>query len=121
MPSGSVSRTGACQRCHRRKVKCDRTRPSCAPCSRINLQCTNAAREHQIQLRRQDAERLEQHIRDLQAENDNLTGRLADAQQQQHQPSTEDERLATPTTTSSLGLQIDESEAPTAGSSDIAS
>ncbi|KAK1676334.1 fungal-specific transcription factor domain-containing protein [Colletotrichum godetiae] len=120
MPSGSVSRTGACQRCHRRKVKCDRTRPSCAPCSRINVQCTYAAREHQIQLRRQDVERLEQHIRDLQAENDNLTGRLVDAQQQ-HQPGTENERLATPTTTSSLGLQTDESEAPTAGSGEIAS
>ncbi|KAK1483665.1 fungal specific transcription factor domain-containing protein [Colletotrichum tamarilloi] len=118
MPSGSVSRTGACQRCHRRKVKCDRTRPSCAPCSRINVQCTYAAREHQIQLRRQDVERLEQHIRDLQAENDNLTGRLAE---HQRQADTADERLATPTTTSSLGLQTDEPEAPAAGGGEIAS
>ncbi|KAK2018626.1 fungal-specific transcription factor domain-containing protein [Colletotrichum eremochloae] len=119
MPSGSVSRTGACLRCHRRKVKCDRTRPSCAPCARINVQCTYAAREHQIQLRRQDVERLEQHIRDLQAENDSLTGRLASLQQQPQQAVTDD-RLATPKTTSSLGLQSEDTQAP-AGSGEIAS
>ncbi|KAK1974610.1 fungal-specific transcription factor domain-containing protein [Colletotrichum cereale] len=121
MPSGSVSRTGACQRCHRRKVKCDRTRPSCVPCARINVQCTYAAREHQIQLRRQDVERLEQHIRDLQAENDNLTGRLAGLQQQSQQSAAAaDDRLATPNTTSSLGLQSEDTHA-SAGSGEIAS
>ncbi|OHX00003.1 major facilitator superfamily transporter [Colletotrichum incanum] len=119
MPSTSVSRTGACQRCHRRKVKCDRTRPSCAPCARINVQCTYAAREHQIQLRRQDVERLEQRIRDLQAENDNLTGRLADVQQQPQQAGNDD-RLATPNTTSSMGLQSDDTH-PQPGSGEIAS
>ncbi|GJD03145.1 fungal specific transcription factor [Colletotrichum higginsianum] len=140
MPSGSISRTGACQRCHRRKVKCDRTRPSCAPCARVGVQCTYAAREHQIQLRRQDVERLEQHIRDLQAENDNLAGRLADVQQEQRSPQQsqqtqqsqqpqqpqqagaddDNNRLATPNTTSSLGLQSDDTQAP-AESGEIAS
>ncbi|KAF6825815.1 fungal specific transcription factor [Colletotrichum plurivorum] len=118
MPSGSVSRTGACQRCHRRKVRCDRTRPSCAPCVRIGAQCTYAAREHQVELRRQDVERLEQRIRDLRAENDELSGRLAEAERQQQQRgSTEEgqrredrrasdaERLATP---ASLSLQNEE-------------
>ncbi|KAK2025457.1 fungal-specific transcription factor domain-containing protein [Colletotrichum zoysiae] len=119
MPSGSVSRTGACLRCHRRKVKCDRTRPSCAPCARISVQCTYAAREHQIELRRQDVERLEQHIRDLQAENDSLTGRLASLQQQPQQ-AVADHRLATPKTTSSLGLQSEDTQ-PAAGRGEIAS
>ncbi|EFQ25738.1 fungal specific transcription factor domain-containing protein [Colletotrichum graminicola] len=119
MPSGSVSRIGACLRCHRRKVKCDRTRPSCAPCARISVQCTYAAREHQIQLRRQDVERLQQHIRDLQAENDNLTGRLAGLQQQPQQAVASD-RVATPNSTSSLGLQSEESQVP-AGGGEIAS
>ncbi|KAJ0165758.1 hypothetical protein CTA2_10073 [Colletotrichum tanaceti] len=88
MPSsGSISRTGACQRCHRLKVRCDRTRPSSAPYARVSgVQCPYAAREHQIQLRRQDVERLEQHIRDLRAKNDGLVGRLADVQYEQRRP-----------------------------------
>ncbi|KAK1570110.1 fungal-specific transcription factor domain-containing protein [Colletotrichum navitas] len=119
MPPGSVSRTGACLRCHRRKVKCDRTRPSCAPCARISVQCTYAAREQQIQLRRQDVEKLQQHIRDLQAENDNLTERLAGLQQRPQQAVAGD-RLATPNSTSSLGMQSEEAQVP-AGSGEIAS
>ncbi|KAF6825021.1 fungal specific transcription factor domain-containing protein [Colletotrichum musicola] len=132
MPSGPVSRTGACQRCHRRKVRCDRTRPSCAPCARIGAQCTYAAREHQVELRRQDVERLEQRIRDLREENDVLSGRLAEAERQQQRASTEEgqrreerrqtderqrteERLATP---ASLGLQTEEEGR---GSNEVAS
>ncbi|KAL0935552.1 fungal specific transcription factor domain-containing protein [Colletotrichum truncatum] len=120
MPSGSAGRTGACQRCHRRKVRCDRSRPSCAPCSRINVQCTYAAREHQVELRRQDVERLEQRIRELQSQNESLSGRLAEAQQQQMERTGSGDRLATPATSSSLGLPTDESRAP-AGSNEIAS
>ncbi|KAF4910605.1 Positive regulator of purine utilization [Colletotrichum fructicola] len=121
MPPASASRTGACQRCHRRKVRCDRTRPSCAPCARINAQCTYAAREHQIELRRQDVERLEQKIRDLQTENDELSGKLAEAQQQQPQErASSGDRLVTPATSSSLGLQTAEQRAP-AGGNEIAS
>lgn len=124
MPPAYASRTGACQRCHRRKVRCDRTRPSCAPCARINAQCTYAAREHQIELRRQDVERLEQKIRDLQAENDELSGKLAEAQQQQPQQHQErassGDRLVTPATSSSLGLHTEEQRAP-AGGNEIAS
>ncbi|KAL3292971.1 transcription activator protein acu-15 [Colletotrichum asianum] len=78
--------------------------------------------EHQIELRRQDVERLEQKIRDLQTENDELSGKLAEAQQQQPQDrASSEDRLVTPaTSSSSLGLQTEEQRAP-AGGNEIAS
>ncbi|ATY67275.1 fungal specific transcription [Cordyceps militaris] len=72
-----ANRTGACQRCHYRKVRCDRKRPSCSVCAQVDIPCEYAPRERQLQLRRQDVERLEQRLRDLQTDYDSLQARLS--------------------------------------------
>lgn len=91
-----ASRTGACQRCHRRKVRCDRKRPSCAPCARLNAQCQYAPREHQVQLRRQDVERLEQRLRRLEADNASLSTQLSAARQQSGESHSQGRATASP-------------------------
>ncbi|KAL2114031.1 hypothetical protein VUR80DRAFT_1327 [Thermomyces stellatus] len=64
----------ACERCHRRKVRCDKAVPQCAPCRRSGVDCHYAASE--AQLRRRHIQKLERRIRDLQDANDALTERL---------------------------------------------
>ena len=71
---GSGARSGACERCHRRKVRCDKIQPQCSPCARANSTCRYVTSEHQ--LRRRNVQRLEARIKDLQDENENLTGQL---------------------------------------------
>ncbi|OAA55750.1 Transcription factor [Cordyceps fumosorosea ARSEF 2679] len=95
-----ANRTGACQRCHYRKVRCDRTRPSCGVCARVSAECEYAPREHQIQLRRHDVERLEQRLRQLQQENDSLNARL-DSVQKTHAELRPDELASSPAQPSS--------------------
>ena len=68
----------ACERCHQRKVKCDKTVPQCGPCKRSNVECRYAVTETQI--RRRHVQKLEKRIRDLQASNDALTARLQESQ-----------------------------------------
>lgn len=68
----------ACERCHQRKVKCDKTVPQCGPCKRSDIECRYAVTETQI--RRRHVQKLEKRIRDLQASNDALTARLQESQ-----------------------------------------
>lgn len=70
----------ACERCHRRKVRCDKKVPQCSPCSRADTPCQYSVSEHQ--LRRRNTLKLERRIRDLEAENEALLSRLHHAQQQ---------------------------------------
>ncbi|KAM0239371.1 hypothetical protein ACHAPO_003345 [Fusarium lateritium] len=64
----------ACDRCHRRKVRCDKIQPQCGPCKRADVACEYAVSEHQ--LRRRNIQKLERRIRDLQANNENLSAQL---------------------------------------------
>ena len=68
----------ACERCHQRKVKCDKTVPQCGPCKRSDVECRYAVTETQI--RRRHVQKLEKRIQDLQASNDALTVRLQESQ-----------------------------------------
>lgn len=68
-PVAGGSRTGACERCHRRKVRCTKTQP-CSPCARANVPCRYTASENH--LRRQNVLRLEQQVRDLRSDNEAL-------------------------------------------------
>ncbi|KAH6687774.1 putative fungal-specific transcription factor, partial [Plectosphaerella plurivora] len=105
-PSTITSRTGACQRCHYRKVRCDRKRPSCTLCARLSVTCQYTPREHQVNLRRQDVERLEQRVRRLQAENDLLQARETPSNTTPRPPSTTSQHSAMrghlPTSTASI-------------------
>ncbi|KAL4722120.1 hypothetical protein ACLX1H_010891 [Fusarium chlamydosporum] len=66
--------SNACDRCHRRKVRCDKIQPQCGPCKRADVACEYAVSEHQ--LRRRNIQKLERRIRDLQANNETLTAQL---------------------------------------------
>ncbi|KAF4963605.1 hypothetical protein FSARC_8390 [Fusarium sarcochroum] len=66
--------SNACDRCHRRKVRCDKIQPQCGPCKRADVECEYAVSEHQ--LRRRNIQKLERRIRDLQANNENLSAQL---------------------------------------------
>lgn len=110
MPSGGVNHTGACQRCHRRKVRCDKAQPSCAPCARAETPCQYAPSD--VQRRQQNNERLERRIRELEAENRNLSGRLSDVSRNSIDRST---TYATPTSAGPLPQADDVQHSPEQG------
>ncbi|KAI9149913.1 transcriptional regulatory protein [Paramyrothecium foliicola] len=64
----------ACDRCHRRKVRCDKALPQCTPCGRANAECHYMTSEHQV--RRRNLQKLERRIRDLESENQSLASKL---------------------------------------------
>ncbi|CAJ0549755.1 Ff.00g033680.m01.CDS01 [Fusarium sp. VM40] len=64
----------ACDRCHRRKVRCDKIQPQCGLCKRAGVACEYAVSEHQ--LRRRNTQKLERRIRELQASNETLSAQL---------------------------------------------
>ncbi|PLB46140.1 hypothetical protein P170DRAFT_415029 [Aspergillus steynii IBT 23096] len=68
----------ACLRCHRRKVRCDRSLPQCSPCARAKVTCQYTTSEHQH--RRQHLQRLEQRIRQLETDNNSLAAQLRSSQ-----------------------------------------
>ncbi|RYP73076.1 hypothetical protein DL771_003827 [Monosporascus sp. 5C6A] len=110
-PPGTRSKTGVCERCHRRKVRCDKSRPQCAACARAKAPCRYSETEYQ--LRRHNAERLEQRIRDLQAENENLSARLARSEARQRQYAVNDRPMTYATPAS---LQADTISGPSGNS-----
>lgn len=63
----------ACDRCHRRKSRCDKAVPSCGPCRKAGVACkyVNHSRDRQKAL-----ERLQRRIEQLEGENRLLTERL---------------------------------------------
>ncbi|KAF4333225.1 transcription activator acu-15 [Fusarium beomiforme] len=66
--------SNACDRCHRRKVRCDKIQPQCGPCKRAEVSCEYAVSEHQ--LRRRNVQKLERRIRELTDCNESLTQQL---------------------------------------------
>ncbi|KAF5538373.1 DUF1446 domain-containing protein [Fusarium mexicanum] len=66
--------SNACDRCHRRKVRCDKIQPQCGPCKRADVACEYAVSEHQ--LRRRNVQKLERRIRELMDCNEGLTQQL---------------------------------------------
>ncbi|OJJ08559.1 hypothetical protein ASPVEDRAFT_34701 [Aspergillus versicolor CBS 583.65] len=72
----------ACDRCHRRKSRCDKAVPSCGPCRKAGVACkyVNHTRDRQKAL-----ERLQRRIQQLEGENRLLTERLGN-----HRPTESD-------------------------------
>ncbi|KAK1142502.1 hypothetical protein N8T08_007864 [Aspergillus melleus] len=68
----------ACLRCHRRKVRCDKSLPQCSACTRARVTCQYTTSDHQH--RRQHIQRLEQRIRQLEADNQSLSAQLGSSQ-----------------------------------------
>ncbi|KIX04247.1 uncharacterized protein Z518_07801 [Rhinocladiella mackenziei CBS 650.93] len=67
----------ACDRCHRRKARCDKIQPACSSCIKAETQCVYSARDPVV--RRQDMEKLERRLRQMEAKNDALTSQLREA------------------------------------------
>ncbi|KIW66995.1 hypothetical protein PV04_06273 [Phialophora macrospora] len=76
--SDDSSKQAACDRCHKRKSKCDRMRPACTSCAKGGTQCTYSAKDPVI--RRQDMEKLERRLRQMESKNEALTSQLREAQ-----------------------------------------
>ncbi|CAG9941815.1 unnamed protein product [Clonostachys rosea f. rosea IK726] len=66
--------SSACERCHRRKVRCDKAAPKCSPCVRANVACEYSTSEHQV--RRRNVQKLERRIQHLELENASLSSKL---------------------------------------------
>lgn len=75
------AKSGACERCYRRKARCSRDVPTCSSCAKAKTSCIYTVKEGPI--RRQDMERLERRLRYLESRNKELNDQLNDARQQQ--------------------------------------
>ncbi|TPX13848.1 uncharacterized protein E0L32_005792 [Thyridium curvatum] len=69
----------ACDRCHRRKTRCDKVHPECGPCRRAQASCVYSERAKQPVYRRRFVENLERRIHQLEAANRRLSAAAAAA------------------------------------------
>ncbi|KAM5468191.1 hypothetical protein MauCBS54593_004932 [Microsporum audouinii] len=72
----------ACDRCHRRKSRCDKQVPVCGPCLKANVACVYTDRSKEPTYRKEVVERLERRLRQCEATNRALAARLAAVSQQ---------------------------------------
>lgn len=70
----------ACDRCHRRKTKCDKARPSCGPCRRVTVSCVYSEKTRRPLYGRDFVENLERQLRESETANGALKERLAAAE-----------------------------------------
>ncbi|KAK2865273.1 hypothetical protein FQN49_003745 [Arthroderma sp. PD_2] len=67
----------ACDRCHRRKSRCDKQVPVCGPCLKASVACVYTDRSKEPTYRKEVVERLERRLRQCEATNRALAARLA--------------------------------------------
>ncbi|KAF2992969.1 hypothetical protein E8E13_000104 [Curvularia kusanoi] len=67
----------ACDRCHRRKTRCDKRKPTCLACEKANTTCTYTVRPKEPLYRRDYVERLERRARQLEINNRTLQERIS--------------------------------------------
>ncbi|KAK2739288.1 hypothetical protein FQN57_006623 [Myotisia sp. PD_48] len=75
----------ACDRCHRRKSRCDKESPSCGSCIKAGIACSYTDRSKEPTYRKEVVERLERRLRQSEATNRALAARLAAATQKKTQ------------------------------------
>ncbi|KND87152.1 Positive regulator of purine utilization [Tolypocladium ophioglossoides CBS 100239] len=64
-----ASQIQACDRCHRRKTRCDKGRPECDPCTKARAACIYSQRVKEPMYSRSFVQRLERRVRQLEAAN----------------------------------------------------
>lgn len=89
------SDTQACDRCHRRKTKCDKIRPGCGPCAKAKVSCQYSERVKEPVYRREVVEKLERRVRQLESNNRALTDRLS-SKRSERPPSVSSSSTAVP-------------------------
>jgi hypothetical protein len=62
----------ACDRCHSRKIRCDRRAPRCSVCERANAECVHTDRTRDRKVSRGYVQSLEDKVRLLEARNEQL-------------------------------------------------
>jgi hypothetical protein len=62
----------ACDRCHSRKIRCDRRAPKCSVCERANAECVHTDRTRDRKLSRGYVQSLEDKVRLLEERNEQL-------------------------------------------------
>ncbi|KMP06880.1 hypothetical protein CIRG_06561 [Coccidioides immitis RMSCC 2394] len=72
----------ACDRCHRRKSRCDKQVPLCGPCMKAGVPCVYTDRSKEPTYRKEVVERLERRLKQCEATNRALAARLASANSQ---------------------------------------
>lgn len=72
----------ACDRCHRRKSRCDKQVPVCGPCNKAGVPCVYTDRSKEPTYRKEVVERLERRLKQCEATNRALASRLASANSQ---------------------------------------
>ncbi|KAH6605262.1 hypothetical protein Trco_006969 [Trichoderma cornu-damae] len=75
--SVDASQLQACDRCHRRKTRCDKARPECNPCQRSKSTCVYSERVKEPTFPRSHVQSLERRIQQLEAANLALTSARA--------------------------------------------
>ncbi|OAA65376.1 Transcription factor [Niveomyces insectorum RCEF 264] len=68
----------ACERCHSRKVKCDRRLPHCTSCAKSQAQCHYPNKWRGRQLQQEYLKSVERRLRELEQENARLRDRAAE-------------------------------------------
>ena len=66
----------ACDRCRRRKSRCDRLRPACRLCSKAGAVCVYTDRTKEPTVRRDVVDKLEHRLRQMEENNRQLTAQL---------------------------------------------
>src|SRR5262245_62111503 len=79
----------ACDRCRKRKTKCDKIRPCCGPCAKSKASCVYADKSNKVVYRRDFVERLERTNRQLEARNRALMQRLSSSREIRSETSTD--------------------------------
>lgn len=94
----------ACDRCYRRKSKCDKAIPTCGPCQKARASCYYVDRAREPTVRRDVVDRLERRLRQMEAKNRALASQLA-TRQDSRSNSTDQEHHAADSRPAPSGLE----------------
>ncbi|KAJ5988026.1 hypothetical protein N7481_003236 [Penicillium waksmanii] len=81
----------ACDRCYRRKSKCDKSIPTCGQCQRARAPCHYVDRTREPTVRREVFDRLERRLRQMEAKNRALSSQLVSHQTSQRSESSHEQ------------------------------
>ncbi|KAL7931894.1 fungal-specific transcription factor domain-containing protein [Trichoderma chlorosporum] len=84
--SVDASQAQACDRCHRRKTRCDKGRPECSSCKKSRFACVYSERVKEPTFPRSHVQTLERRIQQLEAANKALTSANTEHRTAAHGP-----------------------------------
>ncbi|GIC92409.1 Zn(II)2Cys6 transcription factor [Aspergillus udagawae] len=100
----------ACDRCYRRKCKCDKAVPTCGQCQKARTACLYVNRSQEPTVRREAVERIERRLRQAEARNRALSSQLATYQSLPHNSIHQERRENPPPSVLSPNFPFDRNE-----------